>query len=159
MKHILSFLSLTAFVLGLVVSPPAAAQTTKADTMSDDHEQIHHLLDRYEAALNASDVGAVLELYADDGVFMPSSAPTAEGTKALRGAYEFVFSTIRLNIRFTIDEIVVDGSMAFALTGSKGTVTVLAKDVTAPEENRELFVFHKRDGVWKIARYMFNKTS
>jgi hypothetical protein len=31
-------------------------------------------------------------------------------------------------------------------------------DSTVPEENRELFVFEKIDGVWKIARYMFNKT-
>ena len=50
-------------------------------------------------------------------------------------------------------------SIAFARTGSKGTVTVLADGTTAPEENRELFVFQKEDGVWKIARYMFNKTS
>ncbi len=147
---------LTIAVLSASLSPPSASSQ---DTMSDDRKQIHALLDRYEAALNASDVGAVLELYADDGVFMPSSAPTAEGTEALRGAYEFVFSTIRLNIRFTVDEIVVDGSTAFARTGSKGTVTVLAEGVTAPEENRELFVFQKRDGAWKIARYIFNKTS
>ena len=155
MKRILSLLLLTAFILGLAGSPPADAE----DTMSDDRKQIHALLDRYEAALNASDVGAVLELYADDGVFMPSSAPTAEGTEAVRSAYEFVFSTIRLNIRFTVDEIVIDGTTAFARTGSKGTVTVLAEGVTAPEENRELFVFQKRDGAWKIARYIFNKTS
>ncbi len=38
-------------------------------------------------------------------------------------------------------------------------MTVLADGTTAPEENRELFVFQKEDGVWKIARYMFNKTS
>ncbi len=38
-------------------------------------------------------------------------------------------------------------------------MTVLANDTSAPEENRELFVFQKKDGVWKISRYMFNKTS
>lgn len=90
---------------------------------------------------------------------MPTNAPTATGTTELRAAYEHVFSTIKLAIDFSIDEIVVDGDLAFATTGSKGRVTILSEKVTAPEENRELFVFQKVDGVWKIARYMFNKTS
>ncbi len=134
--------------------------TTNADSMTDtDRREIQTVLDRYEQALNASDVDAVLELYADDGVFMPSSAPTAVGIESVRAAYEHVFSMIQLSIVFTVDEIVADGSIAFARTGSKGSVTVLADGTTAPEENRELFVFQKEDGVWKIARYMFNKTS
>jgi len=101
----------------------------------------------------------VLALYAADGVFMPTNAPTATGTTAVREAYENVFGTIKLDIAFSIDEIVVDDNIAFATTGSKGRVTILAEEVTAPEENRELFAFQKIDGVWKIARYMFNKTS
>ena len=101
---------------------------------------------------------------------MPSSSstPLTESSAQLgahrggyreRAAYEHVFTTIKLNITFTVEEIVVVGSIAFARTGSKGTVTVLAAGTTVPEENRELFVFQKEDGVWKIARYMFNKTS
>ncbi len=134
--------------------------TTNANSMTDtDRSEIQTVLDRYEQALNASDVDAVLELYADDGVFMPSSAPTAVGIEGVRAAYEHVFSMIQLSIVFTVDEIVADGSIAFARTGSKGSVTILADDMTVPEENRELFVFQKEDGVWKIARYMFNKTS
>jgi ketosteroid isomerase-like protein len=90
---------------------------------------------------------------------MPSNAPTASGTNAVRAAYEHVFGTIKLDIVFTVDEIVVENNVAFARTGSKGKVTILAKKITAPEENRELFVFQKIGGTWKIARYMFNKTS
>ncbi len=135
---------------------PQDSRTTAADA---DRREIQAVLDRYEKALNASDVDAVIELYADDGVFMPSSAPTAVGIESVRASYEHVFTTIKLNIAFTVEEIVADGSIAFARTGSKGTVTVLADGTTAPEENRELFVFKKEDGVWKIARYMFNKTS
>ncbi len=134
--------------------------TTNADSMTDtDQHEIQTVLDRYEQALNASDVDAVIELYAADGVFMPASAPTAVGIESVRAAYEHVFSTIKLNITFTVEEIVADGSIAFARSGSKGTVTVLADGTTVPEENRELFVFQKENGVWKIARYMFNKSS
>ncbi len=137
----------------------AAAGHAGAVMTDTDHREIQTVLDRYEAALNASDVDAVAELYADGGVFMPSSAPTAVGIEAVRATYEFVFTQIKLNVAFTVEEIVGDGAIAFARTGSKGSVTVLADGTTGPEENRELFVFRKEDGVWKIARYMFNKSS
>ena len=156
MNKIAAFTTVTLIALGL--GPAGINVQARGDTMTD-QEQIRSILDRYEAALNASDVDAVLALYAADGVFMPTNAPTAAGTTAVRSAYEHVFGTIKLDIAFSIDEIVVDDSLAFATTGSKGQVTILAENVTAQEENRELFVFQKIDGTSKIARYMFNKTS
>ncbi len=152
-------------VLVAAAGPACAVGTssdsaTEADAMTDtDRCEIQTVLESYEKALNASDVDAVVALYADDGVFMPSSAPTALGIEGLRAYYGHVFTMIKLNIAFTVEEIVTDGSIAFARTGSKGSVTILADGTTAPQENRELFVFQKNDGVWKIARYMFNKTS
>ena len=156
MNRIAALTTVALIVLGLW---PAGTNTQlNADTITN-HEQIRSILDRYEAALNASDVDAVLALYAADGVFMPTNAPTAAGATAVRGAYEHVFGMIKLDIAFSIDEIVVDHNVAFATTGSKGRVTILSEKVIVPEENRELFVFQKIEGVWKIARYMFNKTS
>lgn len=111
----------------------------------------------YRDALNGSDVNKVLPLYTNDGVFMPSNAPSAIGQEQVKAAYEFVFSQIQLNIEFYIDEIVVTGDYAFALTTSKGTTLIHANKQTVAEENRELFVLQKTNGQWKIARYMFNK--
>ena len=158
MNPIAALSTVALIALGLV--PAGIGAQTQGGTMTThDQAQIATLLDRYETALNASDVDAVLELYAPDGVFMPSSAPTAEGADQVRATYEFVFSTIQLAIRFSIDEIEVHGDLAFARTGSKGTVTILADGSSAPEENRELFVLEKHRGEWKIALYMFNKPS
>ena len=156
MNKIAAITIVTLVALGLALAGTSAQP--KGDTMTD-QEQIRNILDRYEAALNASDVDAVLALYAEDAVFMPTNAPTAAGATAVRAAYEHVFGMIKLDIAFSIDEIEVDDNVAFATTGSKGKVTILSENVTAPEENRELFVFQKIDGVWKIARYMFNKAS
>jgi uncharacterized protein (TIGR02246 family) len=119
---------------------------------------IEQMLLSYRDALNASDVNKVLTLYTRDGVFMPTNAPTAKGTEELKGSYEFVFKTIQLNIEFFIDEVVVTGDHAYALTNSRGTTLIHASAQTVPEENRELFVLAKEEGAWKIARYMFNKT-
>jgi hypothetical protein len=49
-------------------------------------------------------------------------------------------------IAFTIDDLSVDGDVAHALTRSEGHATVLESGDRAPESNRELFVFQRRDG-------------
>jgi uncharacterized protein (TIGR02246 family) len=129
------------------------------NTMNNQIEKsaIEQLLFSYRDALNASDVNKVLPLYTNEGVFMPSNAPSAIGQEQVKASYEFVFKTIQLNIEFFIDEIEVAGDFAFARTTSKGTTLVHANGQTLPEENRELFVLQKINAQWKIARYMFNK--
>lgn len=126
---------------------------------SQDELQIRDLLMSYERTLNASDANAAASLYHTDGVFMPIGFPSSKGTSNIHAAYAGIFGMIQLNISFEIEEIEVDNNMAMAVTSSKGMVTVLAAKLQAPEANRELFVFRKQDGSWKIYRYMFNKTS
>ena len=150
-------------VLSFCLSNWAAASDAQTEggkaKSAEERQAIEATLLQYEKTLKDSDVKGILELYAPDGVFMPSGAPSAIGTEKIKSAYEYVFATIKLDIKFTIDEIVQSGNYAFARTISRGQVTILAEGVTAPEENRELFVLQKRDGAWKIARYMFNKMS
>jgi uncharacterized protein (TIGR02246 family) len=124
----------------------------------EEKNQIEKLLLVYQKSLNTSDAKLAQSLYTKDGVFMPTEAPSGIGSEGILKSYEFVFSQIQLNIEFFIEEIVVEGNMAFAITSSKGTVKILANGIEAPEANRELFVFEKVDEEWKIARYMFNKT-
>ncbi|MBK8191993.1 MAG: DUF4440 domain-containing protein [Lewinellaceae bacterium] len=121
-------------------------------------EKIESLLGEYKKSLNTSDAKLAQSLYAKDGIFMPSGAPSAIGSENILKSYEFIFSQIQLNIEFFIDEILVEGDFAFATTSSKGTTLIHANGATIPEENRELFVFEKVENEWKIARYMFNKT-
>jgi uncharacterized protein (TIGR02246 family) len=159
MKH----LTLTAVLLLLVAACQNKTENQSnilnQNTMEQTIEKtaIEKLLFSYRDALNTSDVNKVLPLYTNDGVFMPSNAPSAIGQEQVKAAYEFVFSQIQLNIEFYIDEIVVNGDYAFARTTSKGTTLIHANKQTVAEENREIFVLQKTNGQWKIARYMFNK--
>jgi uncharacterized protein (TIGR02246 family) len=119
------------------------------------------LLAKYNEALNASSTDAVMPLYADDGVFMPPYSQSAVGTAAVRKAYDAVFKTIALNVKFTIAEIVDLGpGWAFARTNSAGTTTDHATGTKSAEGNQELFIFRKdHDGAWKIARYSFSPSN
>ncbi len=118
------------------------------------------LLANYEAALNASDVDAVMELYASDGVFMPQHSPSSVGSAAVRRAYEAVFHTITLRVTFDIVEVrQIAPDWAFARTNSAGTVRVNASNASGPEANQELFVLQRIGTDWKIARYCFSTTN
>ena len=119
-------------------------------------DQIRELLAAYETALNTADAAAAAAVYAPDGQFFPNNQPTATGP-GIRVAYEAIFNSMRLKIVFDVHEVVVDSELAYATTGSKGTITVLATNDSVVEENREVFVFTRAGGAWRIARYMFNK--
>lgn len=125
--------------------------------MTSEHE-ITELLRTYERSLNDSDPALAASCYTADGVFMPTTQPTATAD-GMHEAYEQIFGVIHLDVTFTIDELVIaTDDIAYALTRSDGTETVLAAGTQSAESNREVFIFGKEDGVWKIARYMFNKS-
>lgn len=125
--------------------------------MKNEEQDIRTLLAQYEQLLNASDADGIARLYAKDGVFMPQGFPTAAGQQAVLASYQAIFGNIALSIGFEIDEVKVSGDLGTVVTRSHGSVRVNATGESAPESNRELFVFAKGEGAWRIARYMFNK--
>jgi uncharacterized protein (TIGR02246 family) len=129
---------------------------TKEYAMSAEDE-IRGVLATYERALNTDDTELAASCYTADGVFMPTGLPTAAGPQLVQ-AYAQTFTAIHLDVSFTIDEIAVaSDTVAYALTRSNGTQTTHGTGQRRSESNRELFVFHRDDGDWKIARYIFNK--
>ncbi|MUL66302.1 hypothetical protein BOO86_17655 [Mycobacterium sp. CBMA 234] len=124
---------------------------------NDDEAQIRELLARYATSLVNADADAAVAQYAADGVFYPYNLPTAAGTDQLLTSYRQIFAAIKLDVAFTIHDVVVDGDLALATTSSEGQVTVLEPGITTAEQNREVFVLNRIDGEWKIAHYMFNK--
>jgi uncharacterized protein (TIGR02246 family) len=128
--------------------------------MNANEKAVAAVLAKYQDALNQSDTGAVMKLYAPDGVFMPQNNPSSVGAEEVRRAYDAVFRTIKLTVKFNVAEVVeMAPNWVFARTNSAGTVKVLATDAGGPEANQELFLFQKIEGVWKIARYCFSTTN
>lgn len=118
MKSAILLLAVTLLISACQPNEPESQDKSRSEAVEE--QEIRTLLFAYRDALNTSDVSAVISLYADDGVFMPSGAPTTVDAKQVKGAYEFVFSNIKLNIEFFVDEIGVSGEYALARTISKG---------------------------------------
>ena len=118
---------------------------------------IEALLKSYEQALNASDVEGVVQLYTDDAAVLAPNAPSAVGIDAVRATYTGIFQAIDIDLTFKVAEVkVVSPDWAFLRSTSNGSITVLANGAQAPSSNQELFVLHKVQGRWKLARYSFS---
>ena len=109
----------------------------------------------YEKSINTSDTQAALALYGDDPVFMPQFSTALSGRDAVKAGYDHVFGAIKLNVSFTIHEIVEMGDLAYVRTTSAGKTETLENKATVQEANNELFIFRKQKGKWKIHRYLF----
>jgi len=162
MKKVLLTFAVIFSLVGLqnVANAQSAAPKAKkaATSASPAKADIEKLISTYQDALNASDTEKVLALYTKTGVLMASGAPTAEGAEQVKGTYGYVFENYKYTLQFSIIEVVVNGNTAFARSTSKGSFVIKASGQTVEDENRELFVFEKENGQWKIARYMYNKT-
>lgn len=144
-----------------VCSRDATATQSLTSSVTDDKAQITALLHRYGAVLSSHSMIDLLNIYTIDGVIMAPGFTPAAGQDALKAAYERIFSTIKLEIEFSIDEIVVTGDKwAFARTTAEGTKFWLKRGTQEEHKNQELFVLRKeaKDGVqeWRIARYAFS---
>jgi uncharacterized protein (TIGR02246 family) len=159
-----TYLALAIACLSLQVASAAEAhspQRPRSQQRSQSGAQaraaIKGLLKSYEQALNAGDVEGVAQLYSDDAVVLAPGAPSAVGIDAVRAAYTGIFQAIDLDLSFDIAEVnVVSPNWAFLRSTSSGVVTIRANGAQTPSSNHELFVLHKSQGRWQLARYSFS---
>lgn len=153
MKNFTKLLYRTVVLLPLSTTPSFAQemidQTLTAPIMA------------YEAAMNASDLKAVMALYTVDAVFMPQNSPPATGKLAVTTAYKGLFSALDLDIKFAFDETQrLSENWAFVRTRSSGTIKLIQQNnAVIPNDNQEMFMLNRVDGEWRIARYIFNTTT
>jgi len=125
--------------------------------LSSEQQRIEKVIYAYGKAMNASDLDAVMALYAKDSVFMPSKQPTSVGWNAVKKAYKHEFEVIDLNVKIVIDEVFQENNLAYVRSRSLGHLTLLAtQKKKTTERYRAFFVLKKIDNDWKIARFLFN---
>ena len=123
------------------------------------NQEIVEVIKAYEKSLNASDTKGALALYGEDPIFMPQYSTALIGREAVKNGYVHVFNTLKLNVTFTVHEVVEMGDLAYVRTTSAGKTDILAQQRTVKEGNNELFIFRKEQGKWKIHRYLFASTN
>ena len=113
------------------------------------------IMNNYAAALRSGNVEALVALYAPNGVFMREDMPAVVGRDALGKAYREVFSTLKVDLAFTIQETEVAGDMAWLRSTSTGRIKILATGAESSNSFNELVVFRREGGAWKIRSYIY----
>ena len=120
--------------------------------MSDDERQIRQLVQTWMAATRAGDADTVLELIAEDAVFLVAGRPPMRKPEFAAAARAQSSAGTRIDGRSEIQEIQVAGDWAFLW--SRLTVVATPPDGAPPMERsgHTLTVLRKDSGRWKLAR-------
>lgn len=119
--------------------------------MQSDEQAIRDLMARWRERARDGDVDALVDMLADDVVFLTHSNPPF-GRKEFAAGFGHVASKVTIDTQQEIKEIRVSGDLAYTLSHLR--VTMTPKDGGAPLVNagHALTVFRKEGGRWRLAR-------
>jgi len=144
-------LSIARHVLCLAAIVTAFAGIARAQALPE----YQKILETYSAALDANDIETLVGLYSPNGVFMREDMKAVVGQDALRAAYKTVFATLKVRLKFNLQEAEQSSDLGWARALSTGTVKVLATGAETQESFNLLVVFRRESGAWKIRSYLY----
>ena len=142
---------ISALLFTAACSGPGPVEYTTKDA-----GEIRQQHDAFVAAFNAKDVSKILDLYADNSVFMPPNEPVIRGKEALKHFYEELFSRQGASdLKMDVGEVSGHGTLAY----QSGTFEMALKPATRPagrDRGKYLFVVRKMSNGWKYHYTMWN---
>jgi len=163
MKKRFGCIKVAAGIVAVALTACAPSQSTPAGTPNSakaDEAAIRQLLANTEQRINQDDLGFV-DAFANDAVIMAPSAPNIVGFDAIRTMYASVLKNASMQIRFSTEELVVTGDLAY----ERGTYTLRMSErasgrVLVNATNRHIhFLKRQSDGSWKTWRMMTNSAA
>ncbi len=125
---------------------PAGDEFTKADT-----ETIRNRSQQLATAFNAKQIDAILELYADNSVFMPPNAPMLRGREPLREFYQDLIGRAT-NLRLETEDVAGHGPLAY----ESGTFYLNYQDGAVRDRGKYIFVWRETAGVWRTEKTIWS---
>jgi uncharacterized protein (TIGR02246 family) len=133
--------------------PPPGGSSTRWCNMNNDEQAIRALVDTWMRATRAGDLDRVLELMAEDVVFLAAGRPPMRGTEAFAAASRAMEGKVTIDGRAEIQEVRVFGDWAYCW--NQLTITMRPADGSAPAERSgpALSILRRNpDGRWVIFR-------
>ena len=105
-------------------------------------------------AFNAKDPAQVLDVYAENSVFMPPNQPVIRGKDTLKVFYGDLFKTGATNLKMDISEVSGHGPLAY----QSGTYEMELKASGGADRDRGkyLFVARRLNGAWRYDYTVWN---
>ncbi len=120
------------------------------------HDDLRKASEEWDNLFNAGDAAKLAPLYAENVISMPPNLPTIQGRKALQADFESFFAANVARHETTVDEILMDGSLAIERAHYRLTYRPRAGGAEVVETGRHLECRQKIDGKWKIVLEIWN---
>jgi len=139
-------------LLAVMVGASACASAERNDEfIPSDTEAIRQRSQQLPTAFNAKQVDAILELYADNSVFMPPNAPLLRGREPLRGFYEDLIGRTT-NLRLETDDVAGHGPLAY----ETGTYWLAYQDGAVRDRGKYVFIWRKMNDTWRSEKTIWS---
>ena len=151
MQNLTARLSIVAALAGW-----ACAGAPQLD-MAAEVASLRAVVDEYHRAASALDTDGVVAFYAADAVTLPPCGERVDGIEGMRGFAEAFTSVPGLKLTFMPVHVAVSESGDMAYTLATGDLTMNGPDgSTLQERVRDVHVWRKVDGAWKVVLDVWN---
>lgn len=140
---------------------PADTQAASPAEVSAEEASARAFLDDVQKLFNEDGLDTFMEVFTDDAVISAAGSADAVGKPAIRKVYEDALAQNGLKVKFTTEELLVSGDLAY----ERGTYVIEVSSledgkVIANVTNRHIHILRKQaDGSWKTWRMMTNSAA
>ena len=142
-------------MLAIAALSAACSGPGPVEFTTKDAGEIRQQHDAFVAAFNVKDVPKVLEMYAENSVFMPPNEPIIRGKDALKTFYDDLLKGGAAGLKLNVGEVSGEGSLAY----QSGTYEMDVKggpQGAARDRGKYLFVLRKFNDAWRYEYSMWN---
>jgi len=145
-----------AGVLVMVALSAACSGPGPVEFTTKDAGEIRQQHEAFMTAFNTKDVARILDLYAENSVFMPPNQPIIRGKDALKQFYESLLTSEGASdLKMDISEVSGHGPLAYQ-SGTYEMALKPAKGTAGRDRGKYLFVIRKMGAGWKFQYTMWN---
>lgn len=124
---------------------------------SSDKDKIREVFEEvYAANVRSGDLQGYASMYTEDALWMPPNVPDQRGITEIVEGFADQIAKQDIDPIFTTEEIEVMGDFGYVVGMSQATIR--PKDGSASKEVkfRAVWLMRKEQGIWKIARQIWN---
>jgi conserved hypothetical protein len=121
--------------------------------VTSDEKEIRSVIARWHDATAEGDVDAILELMAEDVVFLVAGHEPMRGRQAFADGLRSLLKSHHIESSGIVQEVVVSGALGYSWTQLKVSMTAIAGGDTMVRTGSTLSIFRKEpSGAWVLAR-------
>ena len=139
-------------LVALVVGAGACTSSERTDEFTAaDRQAITQRTQQLATAFNAKQMDAIIELYADNSVFMQPNGPALRGREPLREFYQDLIARAT-NLRLESEDIVGHGPLGY----ETGTYSLEYQGGAVRDRGKYVFIWRKMADTWRTEKTIWS---